>query len=128
MLMTISICHCMFLFFFYWYGDHRDLHVLTHSFPTRRSSDLGVLDVAERAPVGEDPVHHAGVDYACDGVVVEVLLVRRPFGVIGEPTVVGARSIATHEVAGVRTANARGLHPAVGGEVGRPEGEARPPR
>src|SRR3546814_10671081 len=22
------------------YGDHRDLHVLTHSFPTRRSSDL----------------------------------------------------------------------------------------
>src|SRR3546814_20848874 len=21
-------------------GDHRDLHVLTHSFPTRRSSDL----------------------------------------------------------------------------------------
>src|SRR5437588_9077876 len=27
------------LFFFYWYGDHRDLH----SFPTRRSSDLGSL-------------------------------------------------------------------------------------
>src|SRR3546814_11490978 len=26
---------------FYGYGDHRDLHVLTHSFPTRRSSDLG---------------------------------------------------------------------------------------
>src|SRR5688572_32359512 len=24
------------VFFFYWYGDHRDLH----SFPTRRSSDL----------------------------------------------------------------------------------------
>src|SRR3546814_10908745 len=22
------------------YGDHRELHVLTHSFPTRRSSDL----------------------------------------------------------------------------------------
>src|SRR3546814_17720338 len=30
----------MCLFFFYRYGDHRDLHVLTHSFPTRRSSDL----------------------------------------------------------------------------------------
>src|SRR3546814_2601264 len=29
-----------FLFFFYGYGDHRDLHVLSHSFPTRRSSDL----------------------------------------------------------------------------------------
>src|SRR3546814_19101069 len=27
-------------FFFEEYGDHRDLHVLTHSFPTRRSSDL----------------------------------------------------------------------------------------
>src|SRR3546814_8223775 len=24
------------------YGDHRDLHVLTHSFPTRRSSDLRI--------------------------------------------------------------------------------------
>src|SRR3546814_181954 len=28
------------MFFFSLYGDHRDLHVLTHSFPTRRSSDL----------------------------------------------------------------------------------------
>src|SRR3546814_19448312 len=26
--------------FFECYGDHRDLHVRTHSFPTRRSSDL----------------------------------------------------------------------------------------
>src|SRR3546814_641740 len=30
----------MYCFFFDGYGDHRDLHVLTHSFPTRRSSDL----------------------------------------------------------------------------------------
>src|SRR3546814_650520 len=30
----------MWLFFFECYGDHRDLHVLTHAFPTRRSSDL----------------------------------------------------------------------------------------
>src|SRR3546814_2004454 len=29
-----------FLFVFYLYVDHRDRHVLTHSFPTRRSSDL----------------------------------------------------------------------------------------
>src|SRR3546814_4429590 len=29
---------------FYGYGDHRDLHVLTHSFPTRRSSDLSVMN------------------------------------------------------------------------------------
>src|SRR3546814_1953078 len=32
---------CTFdLVFFKCYGDHRDLHVLTHSSPTRRSSDL----------------------------------------------------------------------------------------
>src|SRR3546814_19109684 len=30
-------------FSFLWCGDHRDLHVLTHSFPTRRSSDLQAL-------------------------------------------------------------------------------------
>src|SRR3546814_3068182 len=29
-----------FLLFFEGYGDHRDLHLRTHSFPTRRSSDL----------------------------------------------------------------------------------------
>src|SRR3546814_18123404 len=28
------------IFFFSGHGYHRDLHVLTHSFPTRRSSDL----------------------------------------------------------------------------------------
>src|SRR3546814_19007676 len=31
------------IFFFEWCGDHRDLHVLTHSFPTRRSSDLRLV-------------------------------------------------------------------------------------
>src|SRR3546814_18685040 len=32
--------HCLFFHsvFFYCYGDHLDLHVLTHSFPTRRSA------------------------------------------------------------------------------------------
>src|SRR3546814_12600425 len=32
------------MLFFEGYGDHRDLHVLTHSFPTRRSSDLDCTD------------------------------------------------------------------------------------
>src|SRR3546814_2245018 len=32
--------YCILLFFFLCYDDHRYLHVLTHSFPTRRSSDL----------------------------------------------------------------------------------------
>src|SRR3546814_12697077 len=31
------------MFFFYCYGDRQDLHVLTHSFPTRRSSDVEQL-------------------------------------------------------------------------------------
>src|SRR3546814_4795707 len=31
------------MFIFECYGDHRDLHVLTHSFPTRRSSELRQL-------------------------------------------------------------------------------------
>src|SRR3546814_7445820 len=30
----------MIFFFYYWSGDHRNLPVLTHSCPTRRSSDL----------------------------------------------------------------------------------------
>src|SRR3546814_2672213 len=38
-------------FFFYLYGDHRDLPVLTHSFPTLRSSDL-VGRAPERAVGG----------------------------------------------------------------------------
>src|SRR3546814_2330171 len=39
----------LFFFLFELYGDHRDLHVLTHSFPTRRSSDL--LAIASRSSV-----------------------------------------------------------------------------
>src|SRR3546814_6135222 len=53
---------CVLLFFFSLYGDLRDLHVLTHSFPTRRSSDLlgiggypkashpGLLNALDRLP------------------------------------------------------------------------------
>src|SRR3546814_20054277 len=42
MLLSMNYFSCFF--FFYFNGDHRDLHVLTHSFPTRRSSDLELLD------------------------------------------------------------------------------------
>src|SRR3546814_15734512 len=44
--MYASVCVSRWCFdvllcvFFYVYGDDRDLHLLTHSFPTRRSSDL----------------------------------------------------------------------------------------
>src|SRR3546814_11648453 len=38
-----SVLHVIYVFFFLGNGDPRDLHVLTHSFPTRRSSDLVIL-------------------------------------------------------------------------------------
>src|SRR3546814_19762232 len=38
------MCFCVLrLFFLYLDGDHRDLHVLTHSFPTRLSADLAAV-------------------------------------------------------------------------------------
>src|SRR3546814_10714902 len=40
------------IFFFYCTGDHRDLHVLAHSFPTRRSSDLPGARTGAVHPVG----------------------------------------------------------------------------
>src|SRR5881628_146218 len=45
-----------FVFFFYRYGAHRDLHVSQHSFPTRRSSDLPGRRVAEDAGRLDDDV------------------------------------------------------------------------
>src|SRR3546814_3307976 len=38
----------MFIFFVSGFGTHRDLHVLTHSFPTRRSSDLAPVSAMMR--------------------------------------------------------------------------------
>src|SRR3546814_18084749 len=52
----------MFLFyFFYVYVDHRDLHVLTHSLPTRRSSDLlaGVAIGWNRDPMRIESIRDA---------------------------------------------------------------------
>src|SRR3546814_9865534 len=44
----ISLC-LVYYFFFYGFGDHRDLHVLTHSFPTRRASDLSACPASHSA-------------------------------------------------------------------------------
>src|SRR3546814_9917374 len=41
----------MLFFFFYGYGYHLNLHVLTLSFPTRRSSDL-LPDLSDAGPAG----------------------------------------------------------------------------
>src|SRR3546814_8118848 len=49
--------------FFLVYGDHRDLHVLTHSFPPRRSSDLPAAHGDAKAPYGVVTLHRpANVD------------------------------------------------------------------
>src|SRR3546814_1232122 len=53
-------------FFFSLYGDHRDLHVLTHSFPTRRSSDL--------PPSGQGPHPAATADFVAPCSHAPVLL------------------------------------------------------
>src|SRR3546814_15201821 len=38
---TCEMAYMILLFFFlYAFGDHRELNILTHSFPTRRSSDV----------------------------------------------------------------------------------------
>src|SRR3546814_1191219 len=43
----------MVLFFFFeGVGDRRDLHVLTHSFPTRRSSDVSEWPSPPKLPTG----------------------------------------------------------------------------
>src|SRR3546814_19380802 len=48
-------------FCFLCYGDHRDLHVLTHSFPTRRSSDLISIGYPKAAATAAGKIfsHHA---------------------------------------------------------------------
>src|SRR3546814_17676211 len=42
----------LYRFFVLCCGDHRDLHVLTHSFPTRRSSDLLAQSLPNRPRCG----------------------------------------------------------------------------
>src|SRR5439155_24659058 len=76
------------LFFFYSYGDHRDLH----SFPTRRSSDLVLtaLGVDLEAPKGEDVLAVAGLEAQPahagaeeHGAKLGVLVLQREVGVAG---------------------------------------------
>src|SRR3546814_12749415 len=64
----------MLCFVFECYGDHRDLHVLTHSFPTRRSSDLEVnVQSALNVPLGDTAaLRGAGTVQRRDGFVRNV--------------------------------------------------------
>src|SRR3546814_18163832 len=59
----------LYMFFFQRYGDHRDLHLLTHSCPTRRSSDLADRRrVLERLDATEADMVRAAVGAVDDGV------------------------------------------------------------
>src|SRR3546814_20245895 len=62
-----------YMFVFKGYGDHRDLHVLTHSFPTRRSSDL---EGDEEGGVGE---RHQSLEVEVFGGAVQ------PGHIVGAP-------------------------------------------
>src|SRR3546814_11598944 len=60
------------VFFFSCYGDHRYLHVLTHSFPTRRSSDRKAAGMhAIRVGLGPTPMlYYAVNELNADGGVM----------------------------------------------------------
>src|SRR3546814_13306294 len=47
--------YVLFVFYFEGYCDHRDLAVLTHSFPTHRSSVLSSSSSAASSPVSAPP-------------------------------------------------------------------------
>src|SRR3546814_2784185 len=62
---TTYIHECVvFVFFFERYGDHRDLHVLTHSFPTRRSSDLRSMAAVDLEGVRADLMKYGWIQDA----------------------------------------------------------------
>src|SRR3546814_14569505 len=67
----------MFWFCLQYYGDHRDLHVLAHSFPTRRASDLVRL-LPERREIRAAVAHHHAVDVDHQGA--EAAAPGVPFG------------------------------------------------
>src|SRR3546814_20278036 len=57
----------LFLFFFKGYGDHRDLPVLTHSFPTRRSSDLRPCRTGSVRSTAHARAHHGADSHVQTG-------------------------------------------------------------
>src|SRR4051794_40192900 len=63
-----------------------------------------VRDVTEGAVVGEDPVRSTRVDHPRDGVVPQVLLVRRALA-LDLDAVRGLPGVAADEVAGVSAAD-----------------------
>src|SRR3546814_1842696 len=70
---SVFVNSLMWQFLFECSGDHRDLHVLTHSFPTRRSSDLVWLLHALR---GDGADREIAGPFRNDGEVLVVTTLR----------------------------------------------------
>src|SRR3546814_15175984 len=84
------------MLFFELYRDHLDLHVLTHSFPTRRASDLMILR-------GGENIYTAAVEniLCAHAAVVDASVVGLPHRTLGEEPVaavtLGTGSSASEE-------------------------------
>src|SRR3546814_4667142 len=90
-----SLITWLWFFCFEIYGDLRDQHVLTHSFPTRRSSDLiGVVDQRDD-PLGE-ALGIAGL--AVIGPDRECAYAARRFGIIVDDRRAGRQRLRIEEV------------------------------
>src|SRR3546814_9803793 len=61
------------MFFYYGSGDHRDLHVRTHSFPTRRSA---VLSPSLRLKAASNPCHERARRSALSGAAAALASAR----------------------------------------------------
>src|SRR3546814_9606028 len=61
------------MFFYYGSGDHRDLHVRTHSFPTRRSA---VLSPSVRLKAASNPCHERARRSALSGAAAALASAR----------------------------------------------------
>src|SRR3546814_15006936 len=66
----------MYVVFFSCHCNHRDLHVLTHAFPTRRSSDLYLGSCGRSPVVGLDTSVRVVASVA--GLLHRVVVVRQP--------------------------------------------------
>src|SRR3546814_20420140 len=58
------------LFFFYVSGVHRELHVLTHAFPTLRSSELRLPAVGQQDQLGDAQIEQ---DLRADAIVAQLV-------------------------------------------------------
>src|SRR3546814_15829344 len=82
---SLLFLHC-FAFFFFLSGYHRDLHVLTHSFPTRRSFDLmGLKIVADKKQPSLVIVHRKQLlDQWVDRIEAFLGIPKKEVGTIGQ--------------------------------------------